>query len=96
MENLLPKPREMDFNVPNSADVKNGSKTWSFTWLQWWGEGKTEEEKYSVLLFLNGEQGRGLFNAMTWERVIQQMKMALQWDSSLRIWKTTAYQRRTY
>ena len=32
--------------------------------------GKTEEEKYSVLLFLIGEQGRDIFNTIEWEKKI--------------------------
>ena len=66
MENLLPKPREMDFNAPNLA----------VTWKKWQQNmdfcltavmrGRTEEEKYSVFLFLIGEQGRDVFNSMTW------------------------------
>ena len=31
-------------------------------------KGKTEEEKYSVFLFLIGEQGRDVFNTMQWEK----------------------------
>ena len=30
--------------------------------------GKTEQEKYSVFLLLIGEQGRDVFNTMTWEK----------------------------
>ena len=32
--------------------------------------GKTEEEKYSVLLFLIGKQGRDIFNTIEWEKKI--------------------------
>ena len=31
-------------------------------------KGKAEEEKYSVFLFLIGDQGRGVFNTMQWEK----------------------------
>ena len=30
--------------------------------------GKTEEEKYTMFLFLIGQQGRDVFNTMTWEK----------------------------
>ena len=32
--------------------------------------GKTEEEKYSVLLFLIGEQGRDIFNTIEWDKKV--------------------------
>ena len=66
MDNLLPKPREMDFNSSNLAA----------TWKKWrhnmefhltaMMRGKTEEEKHSVFLFLIGEQGRDIFNTIEW------------------------------
>ena len=30
--------------------------------------GKTEEEKYTMFLFSIGQQGRDVFNTMTWEK----------------------------
>ena len=32
--------------------------------------GKTEEEKYNVFLFLIGEQGRGIFNTLEWDKKV--------------------------
>ena len=32
--------------------------------------GKTEQEKYSVLLFLIGEQGRDIFNTIEWDKKV--------------------------
>ena len=70
MDNLLPKPREMDFNSSNLA----------VTWKKWrqnmefyltpMTRGKTEEGKYNVFLFLNGEQGRDIFNTIEWDKKV--------------------------
>ena len=64
MDNLLPKPREMDFNSSNLTA----------TWKKWRQNmelyltammiGNTEEEKYSMFLFLIGEQERDIFNTI--------------------------------
>ena len=68
MEHLLPKPREMDFNAPNlAATWKKWKQNMEF-YLTAMMKGKTEEEKYSVFLFLIGEQGRDVFNTMQWEK----------------------------
>ena len=66
MENLLPKPREMDFNAPNLAVTWKKWKQNMEFYLTAVMRGRTEEEKYSVFLFLIGEQGRDVFNTMTW------------------------------
>ena len=70
MDNLLPKPRETDFNSSNLA----------VTWKKWrqnmefyltaMTRGKTEEGKYNVFLFLNGEQGRDIFNTIEWDKKV--------------------------
>ena len=70
MENLLPKPREMDFNAPNlAATWKKWKQNMEF-YLTAVMRGKSEEEKYSVFLFLIGEQGRDIFNTMEWEKKV--------------------------
>ena len=70
MENLLPKPREMDFNASNlAATWKKWKQNMEF-YLTAVMRGKSEEEKYSVFLFLIGEQGRDIFNTMEWEKKV--------------------------
>ena len=62
MDNLLPKPREMDFNSSNLAATW---KTWRQNmefYLTAMMREKTEEEKCSVLLFLIGELGIGIYS----------------------------------
>ena len=55
MEHLLPKPREMDFNATNlAATWKKWKQNMEF-YLTAMMKEKTEEEKYSVFLFLIGE-----------------------------------------
>ena len=70
MENLLPKPREMDFNAPNLAATWKKWKQNTEFYLTAVMRGKSEEEKYSVFLFLIGEQGRDIFNTMEWEKKV--------------------------
>ena len=58
----------MDFNAPNlAATWKKWKQNMEF-YLTAMMKGKTEEEKYSVFLFLIGEQGRDVFNTMQWEK----------------------------
>ena len=68
MENLLPKPREMDFNASNLAVAWKKWKQNMEFYLTAMMRGRTEEEKYSVFLFLIGEQGRDIFNTMEWDK----------------------------
>ena len=68
MEKLLPKPVEMDFNVPNLAVTRKKWKQNMEFYLTAIMRGKTEEGKCNVFLFLIGEQGRDVFNTMTWEK----------------------------
>ena len=68
MENLLPKPREVDFSAPNLGDTCKRWKQNMEFYLTATIRRKTEGEKYSVFLFLTGEQGRDVFNTMTWEK----------------------------
>ena len=70
MDNLLPKPREMDFNSSNlAATWKRWRQNMEF-YLTAMMRGKTEEEKYSVFLFLIGEQGRNIFNTVEWDKKV--------------------------
>ena len=56
VEHLLPKPREMDFNAPTlAATWKKWKQNMEF-YLTAMMKGKTEEEKYSVFLFLISEK----------------------------------------
>ena len=55
MENLLPKPREMDFNASNLAVAWKKWKQNMEFYLTAMMTG-TEVEKYSAFLFLIGEQ----------------------------------------
>ena len=64
----LPTPIEMDFDASNLADVW---KKWEQTmqlYLNAVMKQNTEEEKFSVFLFIIGEKGREIFNTQTWER----------------------------
>ena len=68
MEGLLPKPREMDFNATNLAVTwKKGKQNMEF-YLTALMRTKSEEEKYSVFLFLIGQQGRDIYNTFEWEK----------------------------
>ena len=61
-DNLLPKPREMDFNSSNlAATWKKWRQNMEF-YLTAMMRGKTEEEKYSVFLFLTGESNQHMSN----------------------------------
>ena len=66
---FLPKPKEMNFNAPNLATTwKKWKHTMSF-YLTAIIKDKSEEEKYSAVLFLIGEQAREIFNTMGWEKI---------------------------
>ena len=70
MDNLLPKPREINFNSLNLAAIwKKWRQNVEFYLTAMMRE-KTEEEKYSVFLFLIGEQGRDIFNTMEWDKKV--------------------------
>ena len=70
MDNLLQKPREMDFSLSNlAATWKKWSQNMEF-YLTAMMRGKTEEEKYSVFLFLIGEQGRDIFTTIEWDKKV--------------------------
>ena len=61
-DNLLAKPREMGFNSSNlAARWKKWRQNMEF-YLTAMMRGKTEEEKYSVFLFLTGESNQHLSN----------------------------------
>ena len=65
MEHLLPRPTEMDFDAGNLADAwKKWKQTMQF-YLNAVMKQKTEEEKYSVFLFIIGEKRREIFNTWT-------------------------------
>ena len=58
---MLPKPREMYFNSSNlAATWKKWGQNMEFYLTAIMRE-KTEEEKYSVFLFLIGELGIGIY-----------------------------------
>ena len=70
MDNLPPKPREMDFNSSNlAATWKRWRQNMEF-YLTAMMRGKTVEEKYSVFLFLIREQGRDIFNTVEWDKKV--------------------------
>ena len=56
MEKVLPKPRELSFNAPDLAVTWKKWKQIMEFYLTAMMRGETEEEKYSVFLFLIGEQ----------------------------------------
>ena len=68
MEGLLPKPREMDFNATNLAVTWKKWKQNMEFYLTALMRTKSEEEKYSVFLFLTGQQGRDICNTFEWEK----------------------------
>ena len=60
----------MDFNSSNlAATWKKWRQNMEF-YLTAMMRGKTEEEKYSVFLFLIGEQGRDIFNTIEWDKKV--------------------------
>ena len=72
MEHLLPRPTEMDFDASNLADAW---KKWTQTMklhLNAVMKQKTEEEKYSVFLFIIGKKEREIFNTWTREKKLVQ------------------------
>ena len=70
MDNFLPKPREMGFTSSNLvATWKKWRQSMEF-YLTAMMRRKTEEEKYSVFLFLIGEQGRDIFNTVEWDKKV--------------------------
>ena len=68
MEHLLPRPTEIDFNASNLADAWKKWKQTMQLYLSTTMKQKTEEEKYSVFLFIIGEKGREIFNTWTREK----------------------------
>ena len=69
-DNLLAKPREMGFNSSNlAARWKKWRQNMEF-YLTAMMRGKTEEEKYSVFLFLIGEHGKDIFNTIEWDKKV--------------------------
>ena len=68
MDNLPSKAREIDFNASNLAVTWKKWKQNMKFYLNAMMMGKTGEEKYSVFLFLTGEQGRDVLNTMIWEK----------------------------
>ena len=58
----------MDFNSSKlAATWKKWRQNMEF-YLTAMVRGKSEEEKYSVFLFLIGEQGRDIFNTIEWDK----------------------------
>ena len=85
-DNLLPKPREMDFNSSNlAATWKKWRQNMEF-YLTAMMRGKTEEEKYSVFLFLIGEQGRDIFNTIEWDKKVDAQGNQTEEDH-ITVWK---------
>ena len=72
MEHLLPRPTEMDFDASNLADAWKKWKQTMQLYLNAVMKQKTEEEKYSVFLFIIGEKGREIFNTWTWEKKLNE------------------------
>ena len=68
MENLLPKSSEMNFDTNNLAEAWKKWKQTMLLYLTAVMNGKTEEEKYSVFLYMIGEKGRDIFNTWTWNK----------------------------
>ena len=67
----------MDFNSSNPAATwKKWRQNMEF-YLTAMMRGKTEEEKYSVFLFLIGEQGRDIFN-----KIERGRKVDAQWNQT--------------
>ena len=68
MEHLLPRPTEIDFDASNIADAW---KRWKEIMQLYWNafmKQKTEEEIYSVFLFIIAEKGRKIISTWTWEK----------------------------
>ena len=68
MEHLLPRPTEMEFDASNLADTWKKWRQTMQLYLNAVMVGRTEEEKYSVFLFVIGDKGREIFNTWTWEK----------------------------
>ena len=80
MDNLLPKPREMDFNSSNlAAKWKKWRQNMEF-YLTAMMRRKTEEDKFSVFLFLIREQGRDIFNTMGWDKKVDAQRNQTEED----------------
>ena len=46
--------------------------------------GNTEEEKYSVFLFLIGEQGRDIFNTIEWDKKVDAQRNKTEADITVK------------
>ena len=93
MVNLLSKPREIEF-------ITKKSKQNMEFYLTAMMRGKTEEEIYTMFFFqlvskeeMCSTQWPGRRKGM--QRVIQQIRLTLQWDNPSRISMTISYQRIT-
>lgn len=67
MDNLKP-PGEMDFSTTGARDVADTWRKWKQTmelYLQLCMNEKSEKEKCSVFLYIIGQTGRDIYNAMT-------------------------------
>ena len=58
MENLLPRPTEMEYDTSNLADTWKKWRQTMQLYLNAVMIGRTEEEKYSVFLFVIGDKER--------------------------------------
>ena len=62
----------MNFDASNLADAWKKWKQTMQLYLNAVMKQKTEEEKYSVFLFIIGEKGREIFNTWTWEKKLDE------------------------
>ena len=46
--------------------------------------GNTEEEKYSVFLFLIGKQGRDIFNTIEWDKKVDAQRKKTEADITVK------------
>ena len=69
VEHLLPRPNEMDFDAVNLAATWKKWKQIMMLFLSAVMKDRSEEERYSTVLFVDGESGREIFNTWTWDKV---------------------------
>ena len=69
MEHLLPRPNEMDFNAANLAVTWKKWKQTMMLYLSAVMNDRSEEERYSTILFVIGEGGREIFAMWIWDKV---------------------------
>ena len=99
MNSSTPLPSPIDFNVVNLADTWKKWRRNMQLYIDAVTSGKSEKEKYSMLILAIGEGGRDIFSTWTWDKVKDEQGADTDEDHItvkhfLHVLKLTAYRKR--